>query len=75
MISSKHSRKEHELRAGLAEDLVDDAVDEAACLLVEIGLEIGRRHLQPEDAVLRLAVLHGRGQGFDSPQLHSRTAC
>ena len=39
-------------------DFVHDAIDEATSLLIEIGLEVRRRHPHPDDALLRLAVLH-----------------
>ena len=47
-----------ELPDRLTEDLVRHAVDEGTGLLVVVGFEVRRRHLQPEDALLRLAVLH-----------------
>src|SRR5213596_2111576 len=56
----------------LVERLIDDSVDEAPRLLLVVGLEVGRRHLQAHDALLRLAVLQ-----VPEPREHRRdlTAC
>src|SRR5213083_2055805 len=59
VIAQFHPTSVLSARGGrLAERLIDDAVDEAPRLLLVVGLEVGRRHLQAHDALLRLAALH-----------------
>ena len=45
-------------RSDWLQNSVHEAVGERFRLFLEVGPQIRRRHLQPHDALLRLAVLH-----------------